>query len=444
MKTKFKHIALTFLLIWQSGSAISQQALSLQQAIQLASDNNRELQSTGLEVEKSRQAQVIARSAFLPSVQASAQINHFFQLTPFFGFGEASTGDKVPYGRFGGEDQLNTYISAIQPIYNAQAFPGLKRAGLQIEESRLEAAAKRSETLYIVKQTYLQTLVFNEQIKLQLENVKRNQRVLQDSKSLFLQGKGLRVDTLRAYTAVKNLEPDLMKLNFALETSKLNLKALLGIDSLKSIVLTDSLFIVDNGPIPGEAEVYLAAKDNNPAYRLLDLQQQLSQQDVNVAAAARMPSVTAVAQYEVQSQANGFDYGNADYPSSSFVGLQVSLPLFTGFSNNAKVRQATLSKSQAALRADYAYDQLRAAVQRTVSSIDESQARLETTASVAETARLSYKIIEYRYKRGVSSRLELSDASLELSAAQSNFLEAVYDYLISRISLEHLMGISEK
>jgi len=440
MKTEFRYIALTFLLVWQTEQAISQQALSLQQAIQLASEYNPELQANNLEVEKSRQQQVIARSALLPSVQASAQLNHFFQLTPFFGFGETSSGDKIPYGRFGGEDQLNTFVSAVQPLYNPQGFPGLKRAGLQIEESQLDAASKRSGILYRVKQTYLQTLVLNEQIKLQLENVKRNQRVLQDARSLFLQGKGLRVDTLRAYTAVKNLEPDLMRLNFALETSKLNLKTLLGIDSLKSVVLADSLFIVDKSPVPDEAEVYLAARDNNPAYRLVELQKQLSEQDVALASSARMPSVAAVAQYQLQSQTNGFEYGNAHYPSSSFVGLQVSLPLFTGLSNHAKVKQASLSKNQSSLRANYAYEELRAAVHNAVSSSVESQARLETTSSVAETARLSYNITEYRYKRGVSSRLELSDASLELSAAQSNFLEAVYDYLISRIALQHLMG----
>ncbi|MEJ7646363.1 MAG: TolC family protein [Chryseolinea sp.] len=440
MKTEFKYVALAFLLVGQAAPLIGQQVLSLQQAVEIASENNPELQATGLEVDKSRQQQVIARSALLPAIQASAQVNHFFSLPPFFGFGEATSDEKIPYGRFGGEDQLNTYISAVQPIYNAQAYPGLKKAGLQIEESRLEAAAKRSEIVYLVKQTYLQTLVLNEQIKLQLENVKRNVRGLQDSRSLFLQGKGLRVDTLRAYTAVKNLEPDLMKLNFALQTSKLNLKALLGIDSLKSVELTDSLFIVDQSPIPGEADVYRAAKDNNPAYRLLEMQRQLSEQDVTLAAAARMPSVAAIAQYQLQSQTNGFEYGNAHYPSSSFVGLQVSLPLFTGLSNQAKVRQANLSKTQTSLRANYAYDELRAAVHHAVSSSEESQARLETTASVAETARLSYGITEYRYKRGISSRLELSDASLELSSAQSNFLEAVYDYLISRISLQHLMG----
>jgi outer membrane protein TolC len=444
MKTSIKYLTLLALLSWQAPEAIAQHALTLNDAVQLAIEHNPGLQSGKLDIEKSRQRQVVARSAFLPAIQASAQLNHFFQLPPFFGFGETNGGDKIPYGRFGGEDQFSTYLSAVQPLFNPQAFPALKQAGLQIEESRLRVESQTSSTLYQVKQTYLQALVLDEQIELQHQNLKRNQRVLDDARSLFFQGKGLRVDTLRAYTAVRNLEPDLLKLSFAKETSLLNLKALLGLDSLQAIVLTDSLFLVDSSEIPDEAEVYVLAKANNPDFRLLELQQQVSDQQLSIASAARMPSVAAVAQYQLQSQTNNFEYGNAYYPSASFVGLQLSVPLFNGMSNHAKVKQAALTKTQTVLQAELAYEQLRAAAHQAVSNSKESRVRVETTAAVEQTAKLSYNITEYRYKRGVSSRLELADASLELSTAQSNFLEAVYDYLLARITLQHLMGRVEK
>jgi outer membrane protein TolC len=66
---------------------------------------------------------------------------------------------------------------------------------------------------------------------------------------------------------------------------------------------------------------------------------------------------------------------------------------------------------------------------------------LGNTAFVQETAQLSYNIIQYRYKNGVSPRLELTDAELALSTAQSNYLEAVYDYLSARIELRRLTGV---
>jgi outer membrane protein TolC len=417
----------------------AQHQLSLQEAMSLAAERNPELAASKLEIDKSRQQKVISRSLFLPSINASAQVNHYFQLTPFFGFGE-TTGGKIPYGRFGGEDQFGAFLSAVQPLYNPLAFPSVRHSGLKENESILTLNAKRVSTLSLVKQTYLQLLVLNARLKLQRESINRNQRALQDARSLFIQGKGLRVDTLRAYTTVKNLEPDLIKLNYAIETGKLELKALIGIDSLQEVQLTDSLFLPDAGLISAEEEVYNAAKSNNPDYQLIALQEQLSEQQANISAAARMPTVSAVAQYQLQSQTNQFEYGNAHYPSSSFIGLQVSVPLFTGLSNQAKVKQANLNKEQTVLRSKYAYEQLRSAVHQVVADGHESLARLQTAANVQETAQLSYSIIQYRYQRGVASRLELSDAELELSTAQSNYLEAVYDHLSARIALQRIMG----
>ncbi len=76
--------------------------LSLTEAVAMAGENNRELKATRLEISKSIQQRVIARSLFLPTVSITGSVNHYFQLPPFFGFGENAAEGKIPYGRFGG------------------------------------------------------------------------------------------------------------------------------------------------------------------------------------------------------------------------------------------------------------------------------------------------------------------------------------------------------
>ena len=441
MKSIIKYIFIVFAFgILVMPNAKAQQTLSLQDAVNLALEKNPEIAASNLELEKSKQQKIISRSLLLPSINIGAQASHYFQLNPFFGFGETTPDGKIPYGRFGGEDQFGAFVSAVQPVFNPEAFPSVQHSRLKEEQSRLELNDAKVEIQASVKQVYLQILVLNERIKLQNESISRNKRALQDAKSLFIQGKGLRVDTLRAYTSVKNLEPDLLRLTSAVETGKLQLKALIGIDSLQTIQLADSLFLPDPGSIPTEEVVYNTAKSSNPKYQVIALQDALNDQQLKIAGAARLPEVAVVAQYQLQSQTNNFEYGNAYYPSSSYVGLQVSVPLFTGFSTQAKVKQARISKDQTALRSNYAYEQLRASVHQVVSASHESLARLQTAVDVQETAQLSYNIIQYRYKRGIASRLELTDAEFELSTAQSNYLEAVYDYLSARIALRQIMG----
>lgn len=421
----------------------AQQKLSLQEALSLGRASNPELRSSALEVEKAERQRIIARSLFLPTVSAGAQANHYFQLPAFFGFGENNEGGKIPYGRFGGKDQLTAVVSAVQPVYNPLAFPSLQLAQLRQRQSAVAAKAKEIEVLSSIKETYLKVLVLNERIRLKQESIHRNKRVLQDSRSLFIQGKGLRVDTLRAYTAVKNLEPELVKLTFAAETEKLQLRTLIGIDSLNDLVLTDSLTIPVAEVIPDEATVYEEVKQNNPDFQVLNLQTQLEKQQVRAASAYRKPVLSLLAQYQVQTQTNNLEYQNAHYPSSSFVGLQLSVPLFTGLSTYARVKQADLTKEQSELRVAHTQERLRALVHEAIASNREALLRLESTAIVQETAQLSYNIILYRYKNGIAPRLELTDAELSLATAQSNYLEAAYDYLSARIQLRKLMGVSE-
>jgi len=444
MKNKIYKRALTVVLSTTLViAATAQQKLSLDEAVTIAKSENPALKASALDITRSEQQMKIARSLLLPTVTASGALNHYFNQQPFFGFGEETTEGKIPYGRFGGEDQLAAVVAATQPILNFQAYPAIQRAKLKEHESGLQYKAQQLETVALVKQTYLQALVLHERIKVQKESISRNKLALQDARSLFAQGKGLRVDTLRAFTSVKNLEPLLLKLQFAEQTAGLQLKALLGIDSLTDIQLSDSLYLREASVIPSEDEVYTEARSNNPTYQILTLQQEISQHQEKIASGARLPSVSAVAAYQVNSQTRDFNYNNAYFPSSSFVGLQVSIPLFTGLSNQARVKDASIETSQWQLRSTNAFEQLRATTHQLVANNRESLERLQTTATVSETARLSYSIVEYRYKKGVSSRLELTDAELALANAQTNYLEAVYDYLSARIALLKLMGREE-
>jgi outer membrane protein TolC len=441
--TSFKYILVVAALFSAVSISVAQKKLSLHDALTLAANSNPDVKTSTLDVQKAEQQRVIARSLYLPTVTAGLQAYHYFQLPAFFGFGENGENGKIPYGRFGGDDQLSGAITAVQPIFNPAALPSVHQSRIVQQQTSVAAKAKTIEVLSEVKQTYLRILVLNERIRLKQESINRNQRVLQDARLLFLQGKGLRVDTLRAYTSVKNLEPDLIKLSFEAETSKLELRTLIGIDSLEEIVLIDSLTIPVASSVPSENEVLEKVKNNNPEFQVVKLQSLVEKQQHRLASSQRLPMLSLIGQYQVQSQTNNLDYGNAYYPTSSFVGLQLGIPLFTGFSTNAKIRQAGLTKEQSEIKADYTLEKLRARVHQVIARNKETLLRLENTSMVQETAKLSYSIIQYRYKNGISPRLELTDAELALSTAQSNYLEAVYDHLTARIELRKLMGVSE-
>jgi outer membrane protein TolC len=417
--------------------------LSLKEALSLTLANNREIRIGSLDVDRSEQLTRVAKSATLPSAGVSAQLYHYFYEPPFFGIGNnVISSDKISYDRFGGRDQAAATAWITQPVYNAATQPGIISAKLQERQSRLSVIDKQTDIAALLKQTYIRILVLHERIKLQKESLARNEKALQDAKSLLAQGRALRVDTLRAYTSVKNLEPDLLKLSLAIEVGKQQLRTLTGLDSLQEIELTDSLVLPETAPVFfKEDEAYNQARLHRADLQSLDLQQQQSDQQIRIAAAAMKPTVSLTAQYLIQTQTNKFDYFNAFYPSTPFVGAQFSVPIFNGNSNKARVKKAQIEKDQSVIRSQQAYEELRISVKQAVANVRETAARIQTSDNVRKTARLSYEITQYRYAKAVASRLELTDAELAYTQAQSNYLEAVYDYLSANIEVERTIGI---
>jgi outer membrane protein TolC len=415
-------------------------ALSLSEALSLARQNNRDIQVAGLDIERTQQEKVIAKSLSLPAAGIGAQASHYFSLPVTFGFGNNGTADKVAYGRYGGKDQLSATLWVTQSLYNPAVKPTRQHAEKSEQQSRQLLRDQQIQVSAEVRQTYLQVLVLGERIRLQKESLSRNQKALQDARSLLAQGRALRVDTLRAFTGVKNLEPDLLRLAYSIEVGLLRLKTLAGIDSLQEIVLSDSLSLPEPGATPTDEEVYAEAVKNRPDLQAMAIQPGIDDQQIRIAAAARKPNVSLVGQYQVQTQANRFDYFNAYYPSTPFVGAQVALPLFSGYANQARIREAKIARLQSVTRYDNAKEQLRAEVRQSVANVLEATSRIQTRTTVKQTAQLSYDITQYRYANGVTSRLELTDAELALTTAQSNYLEAVYDYLAARIQLDRTLG----
>lgn len=423
-----------------TGSAQQERSLGLQDAVLLAKQYNRTLKANALDISIAGEQVRVAKSLSLPAAQLGAQYTHYFALPTFFGFGATGNSSKIPYDRFGGRDQFSGAVSASYPLYNPVAAPTRKAAQLREQVSRELYRQSAIDVAADVQQTYLGILVLAERLKLQQESLLRNEKALADARSLLAQGRGLRVDTLRAYTAVENLKPDMLKLNYAIEVGKQQLITLMGMDSLTQITLTDSLVV--NAPIavPAENELYEQALHQRPDLQALALQQQVSEQQTSLARAARLPVVSAIAQYQLQTQASKFDFGNANWPSTSFAGAQVVLPLFTGFSNQAKIRQAEMARNQSGIRITEAQQALKTTVKQVIANLKQTYDRMQTQLKVKETALQGYDIVQYRYAKGVTSRLDLTDAELALTAAQLNYLEAVFDYRSAAIELARTSG----
>jgi len=412
--------------------------LPLNEAIALAKAHNKSLQSTSLGNKRAVERTKIVKSELLPSLYLESNVQHYFQEGLFFGFGD-QTGSKIGYGRFGGKDLSNVSLNIDYPVYSPTAKARLQKSVVEQEKESLLYTKTEVDIVAEVKQAYLRLIILKKRLKLQNESLARNGQVLKDSRVLLAQGKALRIDTLRAYTNFKNLEPDLNKIQNSLTIGSMTLSVLVGQD-ITSATLSDTLLFDGDTVLSIEDDLFEYAKNNRPEIRLLAMEKQLTTHTIAIAKKNKLPTVTAFGQYIIQSQANSFKYAQAYWPSVSYVGVNVYVPLFTGFKNRSTIDEARISHNQAQLDYDYSLDQLKVSLKNILSALEESKHRIETQKDVVKTAKMSYDNSLYRYKNGVATRLELVDAELGLSTAQSNLLEGIYSYLSAQIELERLKG----
>lgn len=450
MKTKdiiLITVWLIFLALALTQVALAQtRSVGLTEALQLARSQNRLLKVDSLNINRAKQQTAITKGRILPYVELGGQINHFFQKPVFFGLGGAGnpSNGAISYGRFGGEDQAQAYVSLLQPLYNAVAYPELKKAKLQEEQSRQRFKYSEIDLTAQVKQNYLRILVLEKRLNLQMESIMRNKKALEDARSLLAQGRALRVDTLRAYTSLKNLEPDVQRLADAIAISKQQLNILMGIDPSSEVELTDSLTYDHAETLPSEVSAYSLSLAQRQDLKVLELNRDISELQIVSATVAKLPSISFISQYALQTQTSSFKYGKANYPTVFYVGAQLSVPLFTGLINTSKIRQAKIEYQQSGLVFQNALELLKTDVKQVISALNEASQRIKTQQNVSETAKQSYSITKYRYERGVASRLELIDAELALTTAESNYLEAVYNYQSAKIELDRTLGRSEE
>ncbi|MCS6988658.1 MAG: TolC family protein [Chloroherpetonaceae bacterium] len=435
-------------------------ALSLNDAVTLALQNNRDLIAARLDRDKSAEGVRQAYGLAMPNVALGFVYGHSFRQTQFFPTNLFPTGGANRPSGAGGAgfaaiqlSNINSYTASVtlqQPLFRPQIFTAIGVASAIKKLSEQSYQASRAETIADVKKAYYDVLIAQEQTKLIAQSVARGEQALNDARLLYKQGLAADIDTLRAFVNVENLRPALVKAQSLVEIAKTLLKAKIGLGASDDFVLTDSLAYDGNPPVLSFETAYAEALDNRPEIQQLKLQIDVAEAQIDAEMANFLPTLDAQAQYQRLTLANNFRFDQYSWGTNLAVGLQLSIPLSIPFvtgnfmQTSAKVQQAKLEKKKAETLFDNVRENVRAEVKNALAALEETVKRLQVQATTVQSAERSYAITRLRRAQGVGSALELTDAELALTQAKNNYLQAVYDYLVAKINLERSLGRTAK
>jgi outer membrane protein TolC len=338
----------------------------------------------------------------------------------------------------------NTIVGTLkleQNIFKLSAIAGIRAASL-VKKISQEAYRQSCATVETnIRKAYYDALISHEKVRLVEQSIARWEDARRDTNALFRQGVAADIDTLKAFLSVENLKPDLIRARSEVMTASTRLKNVIGVDQSTVLELTDKLVYKDQSVPPDLSVAYAEALNRRPDVRSLMLQLEAEGEKVMAARSEGMPTLGAFGLLQKQSQFNDNQPMNVNgWPTTSSVGLQLSVPIFSGFGTSARIEQAKITKLQTKTRLEDLKEQVRAEVEIRIWNLLEARKRIEVQSKTISVAERSYRITRLRLREGVGSRLELSDAELQLNTAKINYLRAVYDYLVASVELEKSLG----
>ena len=440
MKKNMNIIAITILMLGSIKTMAQQPlTLSLRQAMEKAAKSNRKVLINQMENRKSEGYVKETESYLKPSVEATGSYMVYAERPVIFMRNEA-TNNKVEPLRVGGRHVFNGAITAQYPLLDPFARSRVNHSRILSELQHEKTKQIINETKLSAGQLYLGILLYKEQLKHLEASRERNEQALRESKMLFLQGKALKTDTLSHYIAVQTLESTIYQAEVEMESALLRLKQFLAMRADEPIELTDELEVPGSHFHLSADSLIITAKQKRPDLAIRKLAIIENEEKLNMTKAEFKPRLSAFAQYQLQSQSDNLAVWNYKLPRTSYAGLQLSVPIFSGKRQQYKTEQARYSMEQSGIAHAEAEAQITTEILTLKSAMQDAFNRKEVQQKNMEAASVQYNMFKERYRYGLITRLELSDAELLLTRARIGYAESLYLIAIKQLELENALG----
>ncbi|HBE50395.1 MAG TPA: transporter [Cyanobacteria bacterium UBA11369] len=407
------------------------QPLTLQQAIELARRNNRDLQVAQLQLERAQATLREARAALFPTVDLDVTFS-----------GARSTGTELgieaqreaqrnvpPELRQEIADertstQLNSAVGINYNIFTAGRVQAQIRAAQeQIRINQLQVESLGEQTRLDVSLAYYDLQQADEQVRISESAVRNAQRSLQDAQALFDAGLGTRFDVLRAQVQLARENQNLIRARSDRQTRRRDLARLLSVPQSVNVVAADPVAVAGLWNPTLEQSIVLAFQNR------AELQQRLAERNVNreqrrIARSDRFPQLSLFFNYNLLDAFND-GLGLADGYQA---GARLRWSIFDGGAANARAAQEEADIGIAETQFANDRNRIRFRVEQAYFTLQSSLENIQTASVALEQAAEALRLARLRFQAGVGTQTEVIDAENDLTTAEGDRVRAILDY----------------
>ncbi len=435
------------LLFIHANFAFSQQRdtlfLTLDGAIAMALENNWDILISQKDIQKSEEQINETYSNAFPRLEFTGNYSRNIKLPVLFlppntAFNPSS---ETQTFELGSKNSIDAGLTLTQVLYSQKVNTAIQIAGEYSDYSKTGNAATKQQITLAVKKTFYTILLAKELVKVSKQNYNAAKANFENVEKMFKQGAASEYDYLRSEVQVANASPMLLQSENNLNLALSSLKNLLAVD-INLPVDVKGEFAYKEVPHEEIMTVSSNAVDNNPLVKQLRIQESLLDKNIIIQRADNFPTLALFGQYQYQTQDNYFRIKDYKWANSIMVGLQLSYLLFDGFGRSARIEQAIIDKEKIGLGLRKLEEGLKVQVIQAEMKMDEAKKRIAAQGMSLQQADKALKIAMTRYKSGVGTQLEIIDTQAALTYAQTNYSQAVYDYLIAKSDWEFAVSNS--
>ncbi len=397
---------------------------TLQWCINLALKNNPDIAGADYAVSAAQAGKEIAAGQQWPTIGLGG------------GYMHALDDQRLVQPRYGndlgvfGDDVLSGDIFLRMPLYTAGRIGNEVKASELLRQSSLHQSARtRQQLVFNVSQVYYRILAQHhiiESLVFSKKTLNEHKRRVND---MIAVQKSAKVDLLRTEVRLADIEQRVV--------AEKNVMAILHRMLINFIGLSENPAEIE---IHGELQIttidagipdslVLAIKQRSD-YLAMKKQVQAQQKRLDIALAGHSPIVSLDASYGLRNSINPTIHpsGTHSTEDTGFVGLRVEIPIFTGGSINARVRQQRALLGIIRQQFRKLKLQIQLDVETAVLNIQSSSKRVQATQKSIEQARESLRIEREKYQQDKGSITNVLDAQSALLNVQTTYYYALSDY----------------
>lgn len=418
-------------------------SFSLQQAVDYAMQNQTNIKNAIIDETLAKKKVNEIMGAGLPQINASFDFKDFLEIPTSFIPSEIFGGPPGTFApvKFGTQYQSTAGIDGSQLIFSGEYFLGLKASKVFVELSQKSTQRTKIETAATVSKAYYTVLVNQERMKLMDANIARLKKALDDTKALLDNGFVEKVDFDRLTVAYNNLLVEQEKVQRLLNLGTYLLKYQMGMDINAALTLTDKIEDV-KFDVASDVSAQKFDYAKRVEYNLFETQYKLAKLDLKRQRVSYLPSAFAYGSLSGSAQRNDFDVWDTDKPwyPTALIGAKFTMPIFTGLARNSKNQQAKLSVMKAQNNLDFMKQSIDLELASTTANLQNASSSLEIQKKNIVIAEDVYRVSKLKFEQGVGSNLEMITAETALKEAQTNYYNALFDAIVSKIDYDKANG----